>query len=172
MDGHTWSPERVWMVSREAPSCPAYVLQVLNRLRERDALEIFGTRYDTNDRSGILALHREIVKACRHIYVFGRGRPAVAVGAMQPWPGRWSVFAFATDEFSSVALAVTRFVRRVMIPALIAEGAQRAWCASHAQHTDAHRWLELLGAEHEGTMRCFGKDGADYLIYRWLRTAG
>jgi hypothetical protein len=159
------------MVSHDAPACPAYVLQVLEHLRERDALELFATRFDNYDRKGTLALHREIITTCKYLYVFGRARAVVVVGAQEFWPGRWSVCAFATDEFTHVVLAVTRFVKRVMIPALIRDGAQRAQCASHAKHTDAHRWLEMLGAEHEGTLRSFGKDGADFLVYRWLRTA-
>jgi RimJ/RimL family protein N-acetyltransferase len=76
------------------------------------------------------------------------------------------MFAFATDKFPRLALGLTRFAKKTVIPTLFRDlGAHRLQCESHEKHTSAHRWLELLGAEQESVLRGYGKDGSNYFQY-------
>jgi hypothetical protein len=175
MDGT--SPPRdderpLWMMSRAASMSSLHVRYIANHMRARDLMEIFATRWEEPAPKTLEAFAREVCRTASFMFIFGRDRPIAVVGAVQSWPGTYSVFAFATDEFPRVVLSISRFVRLTMIPMLVRHGARRAQAVSHAKHTSAHRWLRILGAEHESTLTAFGKDGCNFEVYRWLRPAG
>jgi RimJ/RimL family protein N-acetyltransferase len=94
-----------------------------------------------------------------------QGRPIAVCGFVPLRPGVSTAFAFATDAFPGVALALTRHALRVMKPALLHAGFHRLQCESRADHHDAHRWLETLGFRREGVLRQFGSDGSDYIQF-------
>ena len=56
-----------------------------------------------------------------------------------------------------------------MMPKIAGAGAHRAECMSLASLADNHRWLEMLGARREATLRGFGKNGEDFHLYAWLK---
>jgi hypothetical protein len=126
--------------------------------------EIFATRWDENP-AALAALHLVDTAIVARV----DGQPVAVCGAMEIWPGVWSVFMFATDRWPEVALSVTRWVKRHLIPALVAVGAHRAECHSIEGHHTAHRWLGLLGAHVESVARGMGKKGEDFRRYVWLR---
>lgn len=136
-------------------------------MRERDAREIYATCWDENPEH----LADRVVAGGSFRFVFAvDGVPACVVGAAPLWPNVWAAFMFATDDWPRVAVSVTRFVRRVMIPVLFEQGVIRVSAASDSAHDTAHRWLELLGAEREGSpLLDFGKDGETFFNYVWRR---
>lgn len=93
------------------------------------------------------------------------GEPASILGAWPMWPGVWSVYAMGTDAFP--ARAMTKHIRRVMMPAMIEAQAHRAQCASIATHETAHRWLEGLGARRESVMPGYGSGGETFINFVW-----
>lgn len=95
------------------------------------------------------------------------GHPVAVVGAGQMHPGVWQVFMFATEAWPRGGREMTRFLVRCMIPLLRACGAHRAQCLSAAAHTEAHAWLRWLGARHEATLKGYGRDGSDFLMFAW-----
>ncbi len=146
---------------------PAYpdVLHVAANMRAADAAEIYATRWNDSPE--------ELAADCMCVGGFcwsaGLERPIAVIGALPIHPGVWSVFMFATDEFERIGISLTKYVKRVMIPALVQSGAHRAECRSAEGHTVAHRWLESLGAKVESVAREYGRNGEDYRVYVWRR---
>jgi hypothetical protein len=140
-------------------------LYVMRNLRPADVRELEATRYGDLDRD---ALAYEITKVWTlngHGWAaYGDGQPVALFGAAQPWPGVFSAFMLATDDFPRIALPVTKFVRRIFIPFLRQHG-HRVEARSIEGHDEAHRWLRVLGATEECRMKAFAKDGADFLVF-------
>lgn len=140
---------------------------VASRMRAIDREEVYATRWDDESSS----LCKGILSGGEFGWVAGTddGIPVAAFGAIPVWNGVWEVWMFATDRWPEVALGVTRFIRRVMIPALEGTGLHRAQCRSKYNHHVAHRWLESLGAYKESELPHYGKDGELFYLYCWTR---
>jgi hypothetical protein len=143
------------------------VAYVCRHMRAADAHEIFATRR-TDDPD---ALAVEIIRYWGPMgFVAVDGELPVALfGATETWPGVWTAWMMATDEFPSVALGLTKFVKRRMIPELIGMGAFRGEARSVDGHTEAHRWLRVLGGVEEARLRRYGRNGEDFLVFRFDR---
>lgn len=139
------------------------VLHVIRNMRERDREEIYNVRFDDNP----FHLLNDVMAHQQFAWVGWLGEKPVAVfGGAQEHPGVWSMFAFATDDFPRIALALTRFGVRVVIPTLFGQvGAHRLHCDSHEKHASAHKWLKNMGAEREAVKSGYGRDGADYFTF-------
>jgi hypothetical protein len=147
---------------------PSYddMLHIAHNLRARDREELFATRYG-DDPAGIA---RDAVHTGAFRWgVYHDGTPIAAVGAMPRWPRVWSAWAYGTDDWPLGVRAVTKHVRNFMLPALYNAGAIRVDALSLASHTDARRWLELLGANAEFTLDNWGKNGETFVSYVWTR---
>lgn len=144
----------------------ADLLYVADNMREWDAREIFATRW-TDDRAD---LANAILGCGEFGWIAGDGGlPIAAFGASPSWNGVWQVWMFATDDWPKVALGVTRFIKKVMIPALEEVGCHRAECRSMEGHAVAHKWLEALGAHKESELKHYGRDGQMFYLYCWTR---
>jgi len=139
-------------------------LFVAERMREWDHREIYATRWTEDPR--VVAM--DCAGAGSFSWCAGLEKPIAVIGAIPTWPGVWSVFMFATDDFRRISFSLTKFVKRVMIPALRQTGAHRAECCSIEGHEIAHRWLELLGAKQEGpTIEDYGRNRESFRRYVW-----
>lgn len=98
-----------------------------------------------------------------------RGLPTAALGACPVWPGVFSVWMFATNDWPLVAAPVTRWCHRVLKPSMLRAGGHRAECASIADHRTAHRWLERFGFKREAVMPGRGKRGETFVQFAWVR---
>ena len=98
------------------------------------------------------------------------GRPVAAWGATLVKPKMWQVWMFSTDRWPSVALTVTRNIRKEMMPSMIESGAVRADCWSMEGHDVAHRWLEVLGALRECSVEDYGATRKTFHCYSWTRS--
>jgi hypothetical protein len=140
-------------------------LYVTRHLRAADVRELDATRYGEIDLD---ALAYEIAKLWtlngNGWAAYGDGTPVALFGATQAWPGMYSAFMLATDDFPKIALPVTKFVKQVFIPFLRQNG-HRVEARSIDGHDQAHRWLKLLGATEECRLKGFAKDGADFLVF-------
>jgi len=170
MDGGAWEREGTWMIDHSDVRVCEYVHDIICNLRPHDELEAFAARFDGPDKVGRFALARDFLQMADKIWVFGNGRlPVAALVVCQQWPHRWSVAMMTTERWPLVALSVTKFAKRRMIPELERLGARRIVALSRYDHTVAHRWLCWMGAEHEATLRSFGRDGADYHMFTIFR---
>lgn len=136
---------------------------VARRLRDADRREVFATRWAASEK----ALAQDMAASPLGWVAVADYGPVAAVGAIPRWPGVWSVWMLATDDFPKCRFSLTRHVRSVIIPALRETGAHRAECASLASHIEAHAWLRYLGAEKEATLRGYGRNGEDFLLFVW-----
>ena len=147
---------------------------VTERLRDIDAVEIFGLRHDAPDAAGRAALARE-ASYCAAIGcgwgVLHDGEPAAVVGAHETSPGVWNAWAFGTDAWLTVARSVTLVSLRRLRPFLIERGCRIAEALSHEGHVTAHAWLERYGCRVEAAHVGYGPDGATYMRFCW-RPAG
>jgi len=148
------------------PLSPAPLRAVLENLRPADRAELAATLWDFDP-----AAVAEASATARFGFVAlaADGQPVAACGAAELWPGCYQVGLFATPRWPEVAGAVTRRIRRVLLPALLAAGARRAQAMSDARHAAAHRWLRRLGARCEARLQAFGTGGEDFLLFAWTR---
>lgn len=98
------------------------------------------------------------------------GKPVSIFGASETVSKCWQVFMFATDDWPLVATTVTKHIKRKMSRYLYDTGANRLECRALDTHTEAHEWLEFLGAKKESEVEEYGANGRTYFMFRWLRT--
>lgn len=140
------------------------LLYVLDRAREADRRELLALQYGDNWSR----LIDEILGAPVSLkFCFGNGRPVVCLGGSEVHPGVWQAWSFATDEFKDVALPVTRFATDVMLPSFIRMGMHRGQAIAGSDNRGAHKWLRMLGATEEATLKRYGRDGQDFVMFRW-----
>lgn len=145
------------------------VLHVARNMRARDKEEIYGLRRRENP----FDIVNDVMAQPLAWVAWLDGMPAAVFGGCEMRPGVWSMFAFATDEFPRLALPLTRFALKQVIPRLFRDlGAHRLQCESHEKHADAHRWLHHLGATRESVKVGFGKDGSNYFEFVIVKSKG
>ena len=146
------------------PMTEATVAAVARAMRVADRREVFATRFDDDPD----ALTRDLVAVSRFGAAIARaGRPVAAMGAIECWPGMWSVWLIATDDWPLVARATTRWARHALETVLPQAGAHRCECRSIADHATAHRWLVHLGARAEAVHRDFGRMRETFITFAW-----
>jgi len=134
---------------------------VVRNLRDWDRREIMSSP-QTHDLKSFIA-GRLRFKGTTWIY--GVDRPVYSIGAVPAYPGVWRLWGFATDEWPQVALSVTKFVRRVMLPMLGRMGAQRLEFGALDGNETRRAWLEMLGAKFESQKVGAGRGGENYNIF-------
>jgi hypothetical protein len=144
----------------------ATLSHIAENLRREDFAEI-AAMSAARDPSMFLAA--KIMGNASEVYVARRENPIAAWGYVELWPRVASCFAFGTNDWGLVVGAVTRHVRRYMFPRVIAAGYHRMECRALACREDVARWVSLLGGEPEAVLRKAGKDGEDFIIYRWIK---
>jgi hypothetical protein len=92
--------------------------------------------------------------------------PVVAVGAAITHPNVASTFLYGVKGWESKArIATTRFLRKALVPSLCAAGVKRITVLAPAGDPTGERWKRYLGAQHEATLRKYGKNGEDFCLY-------
>lgn len=140
------------------------VRHIILNARERDQIEaraVLGN-YDPE------ALVEAIVagQASRGAYGAVYGCSAVLTASYET-PRSVQVALIATDDFNSIALSVTRHVKRVVEPMLRAKGITRAECRCWSEHYDARRWLSICGAREEAEIPGYGVNGETFIQMAW-----
>lgn len=147
-----------------APLSLGLVAFVTQNMRPLDRLEANATSF--SEEPADLA-----VDVCMHWgptgAVLGIERPIAVIGATQRWPNVWTAWMFATDEFPRIGKAATRYARDVLLPTVRNVGMVRADARSLASNVAAHRWIELIGGRFESELKGFGKNGEDFVQFRW-----
>ncbi len=147
-----------------ADARPDFVRDIAGSLRAWDAREAFALRFDDDSE----ALAQAILQAGPVFWVAGLGAAPIAVfGCTEMWPGVWSMWLLATDDFHHIGISMTKLVTRDIVPMLFEAGAHRLEAKSMEGHDDAQRWLELIGARREATHPAFGRGRETFHTYVW-----
>jgi hypothetical protein len=102
--------------------------------------------------------------------VFAGDEPIMAAGFSELRPGVWQDWALTTPAaWDTHWRGVTKAAKRVM-DFMLREHAHRLQCVSLASRIHAHRWYRPLGLELEGTLRSYGVNGEDALMFSRLRS--
>lgn len=141
------------------------VLYVAQNMRDWDKREIYATRWREDPADVAL----DCMRVPDFAWTIHLDKPVCAIGAVPMHPGVWSVWMFATDEFPKIGIYATKFVKRIMIPALTQTASHRAQCLSVEGHDEAQKWLRFLGAKPECRLREYGRNKEDFLLYVWSK---
>jgi hypothetical protein len=142
-------------------------MRVAACMRERDAIEFFAV-------SGCPSIgHMKRAAAERAIATkalcASRDDIPVGIGGLvETRPGVASLLFFATDDFPKIAIELTRFISKELLPAGKDMGFHRIECVSHELHTDAHRWIKQLGLKEEAVLQGFGRGGETFILFSWV----
>lgn len=143
---------------------PTYeaVRWVAQNMRDCDREEIYPLRFDPTPES----LAAAVMSDTRYCWLAATESEPVAVfGMFEIRPNAWTAFAFGTDNFPKVAGEMTKYLLRKVKPHLFRDlGATRIEAHSHPAHTQAHAWLELLGAKGTPDTE-YGPNGETYLHF-------
>lgn len=96
----------------------------------------------------------------------GDGNLICAAGYDYVRPGVWQDWMINTPEaFGQHWRSTTKHVRRGMDAMLDQTDAHRLQCISLASRIHAHRWYAVLGLAPEGTLRAYGANGEDAIMF-------
>ena len=84
-------------------------------------------------------------------------------------PGVWNLGMFATDNFQSIGVYLTKRIIRDIIPALDRAKAHRVEAYSIDGYDEVHEWLRFLGLEEECTLAGYGKNREDFKVFSYVR---
>jgi hypothetical protein len=145
------------------------VRTVARALRESDVNE-FGALFDAENAADLAEQMGDVYSArsdliCARHAVHG----PVAIGAMVlARPNVATLLFFATEEFKSNALAITRFIRARLFPAYRDAGVHRIECIASEQNKAGRRWIGTLGLQQEAVHRGYGRNGETFVQYAWV----
>lgn len=145
---------------------PGQIHDVAMRMRDRDFDEFSSISHaDTREK---LAEILTSTYGGRDDVMCGSldGKPICIGGTILGRPGVVSLLFFATDDFPSIALPITRFIRRGLFPRYEAAGVHRIEAVAMHTHTETHAWLKSLGLKAEtGPLAGYGKNGEAFVQF-------
>lgn len=94
---------------------------------------------------------------------------AFGAGRAGTHSGHWIAWSYGTARMRRCVPLVTAFVREVIVPAIYEAGGQRVEARALASNTMARRWLKRLGAVEDCTLKSYGRNGEDFLLFSWAR---
>lgn len=113
-------------------------------------------------------LAHALLEGSEHAYIaYLDDKPVAFFGATRMTAVMASFWAIGTDQMTRVVPAINDFYTHQIVPALIEQGVVYAEARSHIDHHDAHNWLRLTGAEQHGPPMACGRDGEEFLLFRW-----
>jgi len=84
-------------------------------------------------------------------------------------PGVWQDWMVGTDHaWEKHWRAMTRHTKRCM-DAILKQDAHRLQCVSLASRIHAHRWYAVIGLAPEGTLKGYGANGEDFIMFARTR---
>lgn len=138
---------------------PAHILNVCQHIRADDLREISETRWTSED----IAESLWQVPGGKFAVVHD-GIPVALLGVVPVWPGVGQAWLIGTDEIGSRGVEVMKASKRI-IKTLLDLEMHRIHAYSAVFHTQAHRWLEMIGFRRESTLKQYGKTGEDFYCY-------
>lgn len=99
--------------------------------------------------------------------VMHEGQPAVAIGAIETWPGTVSVWMFATDAWSRCWRSAVRWMRGQVPATFTGGGVTCAFVFAVEGRDDVARLLRAVGFVRRGIIPQFGADNTAFAVWSW-----
>jgi hypothetical protein len=97
------------------------------------------------------------------------GRLLGTVGINILWPGVGEAWAVFTESVNAIPIAFHRVMKRGLRTHFEALDLHRLHAVVAATDERAKRWIIALGFDREGTLREYGPNRADYIMYAMVR---
>jgi len=120
----------------------------------------------TRDADDYVALANDALRStvCK-VAVNDAALPVMAFGAKTD--GDLAVvWGFKTDRARPAIGRVTKYINRVMIPALRDMGVRRAVCVVHPENQASQAWLQHLGFAAQATRRDIGTQQGEVVLFQ------
>ena len=143
---------------------PETVLNAAKRISNVDKIDLGMVSFEENIEDICLSL-LDMCDTSGYCWVFSyNGQPEAFYGVCETLPGIWSVFEFGTKNFYKIKYTVTKFIKKRVIPIVVAKNARKAVALVRG---DGNKWLQFLGANIEVVLKGWGKDGSNYTMLTW-----
>lgn len=147
---------------------PGACIHVANHMRERDWVEVRAVLGPSDPQDiGYAFARNHQYRGIDGFVCKLHGESVAVMSATYETPKSAQVALYATDAFNRVAIAVTRKIKREVMPYLVNRGVTRAECRCWEQHDDARRWLAILGAVEECVIPEYGANGETFIQMAW-----
>lgn len=138
--------------------------KVLDNLREWDKKEVIagcGLKFRKEALATLMAQH--------HKWSYSLNNVPVAVIGGSFFDDLYMAYMLTTDRFPKISPGLTRAVVSTIMPIVADSPASRAECLSLPGHHEAHGWLRRLGAKPVELVTGIGRQGEDFIRWRWTR---
>ena len=147
------------------------LLYITHNMREKDRAEILSTLYEMTRAEATELITQMTLDASTKSGIgwigYRGGEPIAVLGLTMMHPNVAQVWMYATDRWPLVALSLTKFAKKTIIPLLKDSKTHRAQCFSIEGHEVAHRWLKMLGATEECVAPNYGGNGEAFHLFAW-----
>ena len=140
------------------------VLNAAERISDLDKIDLSMLSFEQDIKDTCLSLLNMCDDSGYCWVFFYDGKPEAFYGVCETLPGIWSVFGFGTENFYKIKYTVTKFIKRRVIPIVVAKNARKAVALVRG---DGNKWLQNLGAKIEVVLKGWGKDGSNYTMLTW-----
>jgi len=141
------------------------ILHVAKNLRIDDVKELSITRD--------LAAPSSLATAawCAHYrrMAYLDGEPVFAFGVSNVTHDHGQAWGFGTSKSGRVTRAVTKYIKRTMVPEQLAAGLTAVQALGHPENETSWRWLEYLGFKPIANLAGIGAGGESLIL--WVTTA-
>ena len=145
------------------------VRHVIEHMRATDRAEVWAVSAEGADAPAALA--PQAFEASRWGAVAAvDGRPAVAMGAIECWPGTAAMWLLATDDWRHCWRNVLRWVREHLPATMRGCGVGCAFVYAIEGRPEVHRFLRACGFVRRGVVPAFGRDRQSFAL--WSVTGG
>lgn len=149
---------------RIEPACLAHASFIAANMRDADRAEIMcqvpdGTK--TYEVAGMLLNSGDAFVA------YYDDEPVLFFGAHPLNVCTLDAWAMGTDKTRRCIVEVSRYMFATYRPLAIEQGYRTMECRSHVEHAEAHRWLASTGAVVNGQPFVYGKNGEEFVLFRW-----
>lgn len=150
----------------EAPS-PEDVAEVVRNMRAKDRAELLATmKHVAEDACEDLFIWTFAGEYKDSTFCAYLDDEPIAVGALvAAGDNKIDIGMVATEDFPRIAFAMTKFVRKRLLPKYAEMGFKRVEAASVAGYDEAHRWIETLGLKRIGVLEGVGRGGEDFIHF-------
>jgi hypothetical protein len=153
------------MTIREVEATAQNIRYIVENMRERDFKEIMALRWD-NDTGPLINDMARMAGPMWRVWEKD-GKPVTICGVTFLRPGVVLIGAFGTRQWASAIKYLMPWVRKWLIPRLVAANVHRMECYALASATNSRKLIEALGGEIETLLHHYGREREDFILYVW-----